>query len=631
MGGPEQPFLYDSPARHSAVYPSNGFDPKPVTRASMAPPPPPKPKREGPLIEINKHPDSYLMTPYGNLDAKSMSPGIKGRIKWVRWIQLFFRVLQLVGAIGMLICVICIKGVKASEGWIIRIPPGVDILNSIYAIYHLSRPAKGRTPGSSASYHFFAMVMDAGFIPFYVFTSILAQRNYIEEPGTEGHWKTIFANEDTTTKLLLSSWLVATSTGSLHLISFFFDIYLLVVFRKISRLPPDMNPLEDNLTSRRGTKHKYKNSELSLSEKKRLSELTASTVSLRTSQAQDPLIPDSRTIPFIHSRKEFDTTFSPHNPRTAASARNSRVDLPEQLYQQPQSTRTSRVDAHGHSQQGVPSQRNSFIAPFSTTTPPSKRSSFTSEYAPLPQKEDRSRRNTLVQSSPQRNPQVRHSEYDLMSQAASVQSGNWIVYDEEEYNPYNPNNHLNRSPSPPPKSSFNTMNRSKKTRDYRLLPQYTDADEDFKPQPLRMNPPTPPVSPFKNQNGAQRPDARRTLTTTSTISTSSSSPTRAGTPKTRYYGDLKAATQGIRQNQNYGSKPPSVVSPDKGAWRGKENIDAPEMQRGTRVVSTGVDVVDYAAERGFGRSGRREVSGKVAEEGRAGMGGLVQRKVSGVV
>lgn len=122
--GRGQPYLYDPPQRHSqnAPDPYDGFNPKAVTMASRQPPPKPKPKTDGPLINFNKHPDSYLILPYGTTDAKPMSPKVKTIIKWVRWAQLFFRVSQLLGAIGMLICVICIRGTQDAEGWIIRVP-----------------------------------------------------------------------------------------------------------------------------------------------------------------------------------------------------------------------------------------------------------------------------------------------------------------------------------------------------------------------------------------------------------------------------------------------------------------------------------------------------------------------------
>jgi hypothetical protein len=68
--------------------------------------------------------------PYGKTDAKPMNPKVKIWIKVARWIQLFFRLLTLLGAIGTLLCGIFIKGAQTTEGYIIRIPVGLDMLCS---------------------------------------------------------------------------------------------------------------------------------------------------------------------------------------------------------------------------------------------------------------------------------------------------------------------------------------------------------------------------------------------------------------------------------------------------------------------------------------------------------------------
>lgn len=123
--GVQQPWMYDHPTKYSFVGPSEkGFNPRAATQASWSPSAP-KPKQDGPLIqskEFNRHPDSYFIVPYGNLDAKKMSPRTKAKVKWTRIVQLGLRVCALLGALGMLLCVICIKGTDAPTGWLIRIP-----------------------------------------------------------------------------------------------------------------------------------------------------------------------------------------------------------------------------------------------------------------------------------------------------------------------------------------------------------------------------------------------------------------------------------------------------------------------------------------------------------------------------
>lgn len=108
--------MYDAPKYDST------FNPKRITQASFEAPAPRPRKQEGPLLDFNRHPDSYLIVPYGQTNVKPVNPKLKDRIKWVRWIQLGFRITQMLAAVGMLICVICVRGTADTEGWIIRLP-----------------------------------------------------------------------------------------------------------------------------------------------------------------------------------------------------------------------------------------------------------------------------------------------------------------------------------------------------------------------------------------------------------------------------------------------------------------------------------------------------------------------------
>lgn len=116
MAGRSQPYLNYTHRDDSAI-----FNPKAVTMASRLPPPPKK-KQEGPLIDFNRHPDSYLILPYGNRDVKPMGKRTKTYIKTARWTQLGLRVLTLLGAVGVLLCGIFIRGAGDTEGSIMRIP-----------------------------------------------------------------------------------------------------------------------------------------------------------------------------------------------------------------------------------------------------------------------------------------------------------------------------------------------------------------------------------------------------------------------------------------------------------------------------------------------------------------------------
>ncbi|KAF2659576.1 hypothetical protein K491DRAFT_651026 [Lophiostoma macrostomum CBS 122681] len=678
-----QPYLYEPAERQSFHDVPKPFNPKSVTMASHRPQPPKK-KQDGPLVNFNRHPDSYLVLPYGRTDAKPMSPKTKVILKYTRWVQLFFRVATLFGAIGVLLCAIFIRGAPNTEGYIIRIPPGVDLVNTLYAIYHLLRAAKARPAASSASYHLFALVMDAGFIPFYIFTALLSNRNFNEEAGTSGRWRTFFPTDEETNKVLQTTWLTAVTVAGFHCASLCLDLYLALVFRKISRLPPDMNPLEDNLTSRRNTKHKHKNSSISAmtpltAEEKRMSAQSVggtTVVGSRTSQA-DPLLfekgipaPEENQIKFMHTRTDSGMTYSPHNPN---SARHSRV-----IYSQPNSARQSRADLNTRDDLLRRDDGNEIETL-------AQRKSFLSQQANIKR---HSRPNSMVSSKQEYytppSTAGKHSstgDISLQNSRESLQSDNWFVHDNSSDEPPEPPAHnVSR------KSMFTSKNQA---QGYNTISTSEDMYEDqydapMVPQPLRMNPPTPPLGNERAKATPPPPALKRTYTVTSMSSeaTFSRTPTSASS-KSRYYGDLKAATQGIRNGGNSPAQSPGA-SPTKGFFapnslpsatkqyttnspvttgnnytsnspfsldknkfssvrRTGETGHTPVKAESPRVVSrSGVDYFDDDMS-DLGTAGRRrDVSGKIAEEGRGGGCGpaasrwgmraneLTYRKVSGV-
>jgi hypothetical protein len=119
MGG-GQPYLYGPPQSFNQWDPYNCFNPKAVSQSSLKPRVE-KPKQDGPLLNFNRHPDSFLITPTGQTEFKKMHPNTKNRVKYARRAQLFFRGLQLIGCVGLLVAVICIKNIKGAESWIVRL------------------------------------------------------------------------------------------------------------------------------------------------------------------------------------------------------------------------------------------------------------------------------------------------------------------------------------------------------------------------------------------------------------------------------------------------------------------------------------------------------------------------------
>lgn len=247
-----------------------------------------------------------------------MSPNTKNKVKYSRQVQLVLRLLALFGALGILFCVIAIKGTSGSLGWIIRVAPGVALLHTVYAIYHLCRSPTGRTAGSSASYMVFAAMIDAGLLPFLAFSAFMAYNEHTT--GAYG-WDTLFGVPLTTWYIVYCTFILCVVEGGLLLVSLVLGIYLAILFRKIAKLPPDMNPLEPNLTAR---PHKRNKSELTISDKHM--SRTSLVSNNRMSSTADPLITPGRRVPFMHTR-----TDSADN-----SPRNSRMDVtrPESMYQQ---------------------------------------------------------------------------------------------------------------------------------------------------------------------------------------------------------------------------------------------------------------------------------------------------------
>ncbi|KAF1811802.1 hypothetical protein P152DRAFT_459278 [Eremomyces bilateralis CBS 781.70] len=639
-----QPYLY-GPTNSSFDLPSKPFDPKAVTRASYVSAPPPKPKQDGPLINFNKHPDSYLILPYGQTNAKTMDPRTKSLVKYTRWTQLFLRTLQIFAVIGMLVLVICIKNTSVEESWILRVPVAVDVVVTLYAIYHLCRAAKDRTPGSSASYHFFALVMDTGLIPFYVYIMIASKNNLDKDEKDKTRWETLLSGTITAKDVMTYTWYAAIVNASIHGASDVLDLILLLVFRRITRLPPDMNPLEDNLTSRK-SKHKYKNSELTVSSatmsEKRASNMSSVTLDGSPTRRPHPSARDSLLsedskglgVSFMSTRQGDSESirFSAHNPRTL-----SQINFPPNgVYQPRSSVHASHAD--------LASNRGSYMKE-THSNPPSRPLSSLSP----------SKRNTLDSRSDAPSP---------VSSLYNEPSGNnWTVHDSET--PYtmasSPSGYKSRPkswiPSSREKSYAPLSNHARHQSvdnddpvDDVPHPRSTQLDHtnplepDFNahwlmPQPLRMNPPTPPSKNFRrygtpdgdvSEGDAGRgygisPSPTRGDYSRIDEGRGSPSPTRlGGTPKRKYYGDLASATKAVRGGQ--------AERRMDGGGRVVSRSGVDDGDIGTAGYTYGHGSDGYAS---VGGSRRREVSGKVAEEGRGGilgwqtgLGGLVMRKTS---
>ncbi|KAE8376430.1 hypothetical protein BDV26DRAFT_234423 [Aspergillus bertholletiae] len=295
--GESPPFLYGTPSAYSFGGPTDRpFNPRAATQASWTRPSS-KPKPKGPLVNFNRHPDSYGNTLDGKSRWTPMNPNTKKRVIYGRKVQLGLRFLQLTGALGSLFCSIVITHASAAVIWIIRVGPAVAILHTLYGIYHLCRTVT-RPAGTQASYMLFSGTFDLGLVPFYVFAAYLGFNQYTDNAY---HWSTLLRSDfEVSTKIAQATFLLSVINGGLHAISLGVSIFLGLIFRKITRLPPDLNPLEDNLTAR---SHKRNKSEVA---KKHTSSST-----LDSTMSGDTLIGAPRTMSFLHTRaKPSESGFS---------------------------------------------------------------------------------------------------------------------------------------------------------------------------------------------------------------------------------------------------------------------------------------------------------------------------------
>lgn len=182
---------------------------------------------------------------------------------------------------------------------IVIVQPAIAILHTIYGIYRLSRSPVGRPPALQANYMLFASTFDIGLIPFYVLTGYVT---YAEFAHSEYKWRTLLGDGLIAHKIATTAFLLSAVNGTLHLVSFGISVSLTVAFRRIAKLPPDMNPLEDNLTAR-----PHKRSKSELNEKHASQSTLDSGIGM-----DDPLIGAPRNVPFpMHYRGDsYDNGFS---------------------------------------------------------------------------------------------------------------------------------------------------------------------------------------------------------------------------------------------------------------------------------------------------------------------------------
>ncbi|KAJ5666478.1 uncharacterized protein N7477_008926 [Penicillium maclennaniae] len=692
MGRSEPPFLYDRPSTYNFHGPTDpGFNPKAVTQASRIREQP-KPKPTGPLLNFNRHPDSWA----GSLDKSTwtpMHPNTKNRVKYTRGAQLGLRVVTLVGALGSLFCSIVIKNAATTVIWIIRAGPIVAIMHTIYGICHLSRSPAPRPPASQASYGVFASTLDLGLIPFYVFTAIIAHAEYTEDAY---HWGTMFKSTELTVDISEAMFICALANAGLHLVSLSLSIYLAVIFRKISNLPPDLNPLEDNLTARPQRSRK----EINIDEKHMSSSTLASTM-------EDPLIGPPRSVPFIHTRGH---SFGGESSRGSVDIMNEKRQSqasfqqhrlshmepasPEMLFHQPQSQPfdlTSQISAPEY--RNVPKQLPEFVDPSThmrhlasrtadrsdSVSPLSDNWIAYSDRAPSPVNDGHNPTSTTLRQS--------SSVYSRRTDATGASTGSgirdWFAYGQKPANVGSaiPEDTRGEYASVAVNEYYGYDDDNDHEQDlgdtrFNIFPDPEEHENDIQDgpahelpfNPLMLNPPTPqPVlteipenaDPVRRNALDDNPNLSHNLKAHGLMpqATTNSPPT-----KSRFYGDLEGDGKlgRVRSREPSGqdqmARKPTKLSKKRSkkmaAYQTLKKDDSgdeghlsspipasPALNEGDRkgrvVSNTGADTFgqtlggagaslssygSYLAGLGVPKVGtrRRDVSGKVAEEGRGG-------------
>jgi hypothetical protein len=408
-------------------------------------------------------------------------------------------------------------------------------------------------------------------------------------PGAVGEWTTLLADGQKIVPTMVgSAFLCSTITGCLLVFSLGFSLYLAVTFRKITQLPPDMNPLEDHLTSR----HKRNKSSMSVStmSEKRIS---FPLESQRNSGAPYQELSRPPTIPFMHTRTGSNETFSTYRS-TPPGSRDSRLDLPSRQYQisAKNSPNSSVSDLNRRSQPPSHIKRSTYTGlPRNepNNTSPIRDAWFKSENLDLVKSTKAYPNVSSTRSSPRNQAySPLHHRRDSSNDLSSMKSF--------------PSSHPNPLDQNPPSSR---------------VPQYSNARNQFKQ--AEQN------SYTKSNNGNNNISVSTSQSKTRALTETSSNPGRREN-SSLYSGDLA--------DQHHNEDESSRHMPSNGdVFRAKGYGDlraaTPPMMVGGRQVSSGNDF--SARNAGY----RRDVSGKIAEEGRgtaaAGQGWETRfRKVSGL-
>ncbi|KAK3338220.1 hypothetical protein B0H65DRAFT_502022 [Neurospora tetraspora] len=641
MGGTDQPFLYDyDPVRYSIDdrLPPKLFDPKAITRASFEKPKP-KPKPDGPLVSFNVHPDAYPPTERTIKSFRPMGPRSKRWIIRMRNVQLVFRLLQFLGAAGLLVIMIMLNNMQEVTGLVLRIALGVAILHTAYGIYHLWKPAGGRAPMSSTAYHFGVIIVDIAACLVYAY-GVYAVRKH------GATWGTLLPDKSVLQYFIPAVQYGLIGAGGLHVVSIGISVFLTIQFWRICKMPPDMNPLEDNLTSR--AHQRNKSSVVSIStyadDNKRPGTVAGSHRDSSIHNGDELVRP--RGIPFMHTRQSSDLS------ERSFGKRESRVtvDLPDRQYQispgnSPRRSMPPRSSYHGSysdqvpfANQGAANPRTSFASGRPSTSYNNGEQITASPTSMSPTKPQQPRGGKFQEAwyTTESLFNRTHERNRAMKEAQKNGGGNRAYeaitdyYDTHDSDDDHQQLQQNSYSPPPPARD----NHKKGYRNSHKDEDVNDDDidlADLHPNPLRSNPSSPTLiidselEPERSITPFSR--LRESILRPLNLNPLNIKKVRQSKPQNNNH--LKPDSQEPMRNRDSSIQPETFFSSAAAAGGGggggkpydpSTSDTPPTLLAGhpdnNRVVSSGYDHDFSYGGAGAGR--QRLVSGKVAEEGMAG-------------
>ncbi|KAH8154999.1 uncharacterized protein LAJ45_00007 [Morchella importuna] len=339
-----------------------------------------KPKPMAPYVHLDQSTNAKI----ARAERANATTISRRALLGVRVLAIALRALQLLGAMGLLLCMMFVRKLDDITGWICRVPPAVAIFHIVYYIYHVACSDRVRTPKSSVSYFLFASVVDLAIISFYAFIAILSYRQH--QGVTDGAWGTIFNNDDAASKIFITVFLVACISGALAILSLLVTLYLIRIFRHLASLSADQNPfLVDEKDSAAYTPLG-----------KRWSDSTTATAA--------PSMPEiSKAVPFLTTRNSDlsvrDSAYYTNIPVPSKTARHSLYPATGHLYpaggpvyDTPADTKksaTATVESSGESMRSVKRGKKTWGNLKAGTMPKRKDSGSSSIYngAPAPVEE----------------------------------------------------------------------------------------------------------------------------------------------------------------------------------------------------------------------------------------------------